>query len=376
MTDNLKRTLTSNLKNIPGWTTKRKIVVFSVDDYGNIRLASAKARENLKLAGLKGLDSTRFDYFDGLDTSNDLHSLFDALTSVKDSKGKPAVFTAYANCANIDFETIRSNNYDHFRYELLPDTLNKLPGYEDTWNLWKVGISNKIFIPQFHGREHLNIKLFNEMLKKREHSLLTCIDNDSYTGLPLDYYKTIYYNEAFSFDKFEENKDLALILVEGLKSFEKIFGYKASNFNAPGAYEHEVLESVMHDEGVKFIDSIVIKNEHQGNGVFKKKIRYVGKKNKLNQRYLIRNCVFEPSLTTPNEAIASCMQEIEAAFFWNKPANISSHRVNFTGVIDEKNCKSGIDALKKLLQEIVKKWPEVEFMSADELGELIVTTTN
>ena len=65
------------------------------------------------------------------------------------------------------------------------------------------------------------------------------------------------------------------------------------------------------------------------------------------------------------------MQQIEAAFRWNLPANISSHRVNFCGHIDPKNRETGLKALKELLDAIVKRWPEVEFMSSDQLGDLI-----
>lgn len=369
MINNLKKTLSSNLKNLPGWTTKRKIVVFSVDDYGNIRVASEKARHKLQLAGLEGINRTRFDRFDGLDTPDDLTVLFETLTSVKDKNGMPAIFTPYANCANIDFEAVIQNNFDHYRYELLPDTLNRLPGYEGAWQLWQEGIDNKLFVPQFHGREHLNIKLFDELLQSKDPMLLACIENNSYTGLPLHYYKTIFYNEAYSFNDFSENEVLAKLLGEGLLAFEKVFGYKASNFNAPGACEHEVLEKTMAAYGISYIDSVVLKNEHQGNGFYKNKLRYVGKTNQYNQRYLIRNCVFEP--TQAKEAIASCLKEIETAFFWKKPVNISSHRVNFTGVIDEKNRAVGIKSLEKLLKVIVMRWPDVEFMAANELGDLM-----
>lgn len=371
----LKKIIAGHIKNIPGWTTDRKIVVFSVDDYGNVRNASQKARENLAKSEVM-INWSRFDQLDGLDTSDDLTALFDVLTSVKDKNERSAVFTPYANCANIDFEAVINNNYDQYRYELLPETLNKLPGYEGTWKMWQEGINQKIFIPQFHGREHLNIKLFNEMLLIKDPMLLSCIENKSYTGLPLNYYKTIHYNEAYCFDKFEENKDLAIILSDGLLAFEKVFGYGATNFNAPGAYEHEILEKVMSEYGVKYIDSIVIKKEHQGNGIYKNKFRYVGKMNKYEQYYLIRNCVFEPNLVKPDEAIASCLKEIETAFFWNKPANISSHRVNFTGTIQEVNRTKGINALRNLLKAIVVKWPDVEFMAANELGDLISLSKN
>ena len=42
----MKQVILDNLKNVFGWRTRRKIIVLSVDDYGNVRLASRKAREN------------------------------------------------------------------------------------------------------------------------------------------------------------------------------------------------------------------------------------------------------------------------------------------------------------------------------------------
>jgi len=369
----IKRQFIRHIKNIPGWTTKRKIVVFSVDDYGNVRLSSEKARTQLGKAGL-GINDCRFDKFDGLENAVDLAMLFDTLCTVKDKNGRNAVFTPYVNVANIDFESIMNHNFDTYRSELLPVTLNKLHGYEGTWQLWLEGIKAKIFIPQFHGREHLNIKLFNELLQNNDIFIKACIKNFSYTGLPLNYYKTIRYNETYSFNLFEENYELAHQIKYGLNDFEQIFGYRATNFNAPGAYEHEVLEKTMSEGGIRFIDTVPIKNEHQGNGIFKKKFRYWGKSNRFGQRYFLRNCVFEPSLET--NAVSLCLKEIETAFLWGKPANISSHRINFNGVIAEENGRLGNEALRSLLKSIVKKWPEVEFMCANELGMIIDNPKN
>ena len=64
-------------------------------------------------------------------------------------------------------------NYSRYYYELLPETFKKLSArtpsvYEGTWNLWEEGIANGLIIPQFHGREHLNVKVFQEKLKKKK----------------------------------------------------------------------------------------------------------------------------------------------------------------------------------------------------------------
>ena len=121
---NIKQTLADNVKNITGWKTKRKIVVFSVDDYGNVQLDSKQARDIMFAKGLKTI--TRFDQFDTLETTEDLTALYETLDSVKDKNGNAAVFTAFAICANIDFERMRETEFTEYYYETLPTTFSKL----------------------------------------------------------------------------------------------------------------------------------------------------------------------------------------------------------------------------------------------------------
>ena len=44
--------LKNNLKNVQGWKTKRRLLAFAVDDYGNIRVANLKAKDNLLQKGV------------------------------------------------------------------------------------------------------------------------------------------------------------------------------------------------------------------------------------------------------------------------------------------------------------------------------------
>ena len=368
-----KRKFLLNLKNIPGWTTKRKIVIFSVDDYGSVRMASRKARENLKGAGVD-VENNRFDKYDALENKEDLIALFETLMAVKDKNGKSAVFTAFALTANIDFEAVRKSGYSTYHYELLPDTFRKLPGYEGTWDLWQEGISQRLLVPQFHGREHLNLKVFNRLLAEKNHEIMACINNDSYAGISAVPFKNTSYAAAFSFNQFQENENHKNVITEGLKNFQKVFGYKARNFIAPGAIYHRCLEKSLHEGGIKYIDTNLIQREHQGNGKYCKHFNYLGKKNVNGQAYLIRNGVFEPLLNKTMDCVDNCLAEIEIAFKWNKPANISTHRVNFAGQIEPQVREYGLAELKRLLIGIVRKWPEVEFMTSDELGDLILST--
>ena len=370
----MKQRILNNIKNIYGWKTKRKIVVFSVDDYGNVRLASKKARENLDLAGLKVY--SRFDAFDTLETKQDLEALFETLTSVKDKNNRNAVMTPFALPCNIDFEGMAADHYKKYLYEVLPTTFEKLAtkdsaAYAGTWNLWKEGIDNGIFVPQFHGREHFNLKVFNEKLRSKDKKLLTALKNRSLTSIVDSGYRTINTMAAFDFWNLEENKIFEEVILDGLNKFEEVYGYKSIHFNPPGGREHPSIHKFLKSGGIKYLDTPLLKSEHLGFGKYKTIFNYTGKRNNYDMYYQVRNVVFEPTEKRGIDWVNYAMSQIKSAFFWNRPAIISSHRVNFCGYIDEKNRQNGISDLRSLLKNIVQKWPDVEFMSSVELGNLM-----
>jgi hypothetical protein len=368
---NIKNLLTQNAKNVIGWKTRRKIVVISVDDYGNVRLDSKQARDKMNQAGLKIYSP--FDAYDALEDKEDLEMLYDALTAVKDKNGRHAVFTPFAVPCNINYEKMAETGYQAYYYELLPETFSKLKGYEGAWNLWKEGIEKGLMAPQFHGREHLNLKVFEEKLAKQDSEVLTALKNRSYSSISSSGYKTISVTAAFDFWNFKENERFDEILRDGLDAFEKVFGYRADYFNPPAGGGHPIIHEVLKNGGIRYIDTPLIKNEHQGNGRYKKIFNYTGKKNHLGQTYVVRNVIFEPTFNNKQQDwINYTLYQVETAFRWNRPAVISSHRVNYGGHIDPGNRKTGVLALKELLRRIVQKWPEVEFMAANELGNLIV----
>jgi len=364
-----KSKIARNLKNTIGWRTKRKIVVFGVDDYGNVRVDSKEARERMDKAGLKV--ESRYDQFDCLEDEEDLLMLYEALDSVKDKNGNPAIFTALSVPANINFEKMRETGYEEYLFETLPETFSKLNGYERVWKLWGEGMEKKLIKPQFHGREHLNLKVFMESIREKKKETMIALENRSYTSFGKQNYQTISPTKAFDFDDFSENKAFEKILISGLDVFEKVFGFRSTYFNPPGNSLHSDLFPLLKQNGVNSLLNALVKVEHQGNGVYEKSFNYSGKRNNIGQLYLVRNCVFEPTQSETDDGINLVLKQIENAFKWNKPAIISSHRVNFCGHIDPKNRLKGITALKKLLNKIVEKWPEVEFMTSDELAHQI-----
>jgi hypothetical protein len=74
--------------------------------------------------------------------------------------------------------------------------------------------------------------------------------------------------------------------------------------------------------------------------------------------------------------IGNCLKEIEIAFRWNKPAVISTHRVNYIGYLVPENRERSLKQLEVLLSSMLKRWPDIEFMTTSELGDLINNESN
>ncbi|AWI24443.1 hypothetical protein [Flavobacterium pallidum] len=366
---NIKQAVANNMKNIRGWKTDRKIVVISVDDYGNVKVDSAEAIAQMEKEGVKPL--SHFDIHDTLETEEDLLQLFEVLSSVKDRNGNHAVFTAFALPANIDFDKMKANNYEKYEYELLPETFGKRKGYENVWNLWQEGMRKKLIVPQFHGREHLNVKILNDALQRQDKNTLVALKNRCYTSISLKNYPS--YTAAFDFSDFSECAAHDEIVVDGLNAFENVFGFRATHFNAPGGRENAVLHKTLKENGILYIDTPFDKKEHLGGGKFKRIFNYTGKQNEFGQTFMVRNVAFEPIMKRGYDPVQHALKQVESAFRWNKPAVISSHRVNYAGLVDPKNREKGLSGLKTILSEITKRWPEVEFMSANELAALIAS---
>ena len=368
----MKQTLLNNLKNLPGARINRKIVVFSVDDYGNVRLDSKKALENLKQNNIH--PNGRFDELDTLETTQDLEQLYEVLTSVKDKTGRNAAFTPYALPCNIDFEATQEKR------EFVPETLHKTwkrlkneqpKAYENIDKLWQEGMDNKIFIPQFHGREHLNINLFNKSYAAGEAAVIQNLKYKSLIALPSRKdLPNVGFTQAFAFWDKSEIESHKEIIKDGLQKFREVYGFDTTVFTPPAQQLHPELYAYIETLGVQAIDKPLYTNRHLGTGNYKKEFNKLGRSSGQNHITIVRNVVFEP--TNGNiDHVGKALKQVEAAFRWNKPANISSHRVNYCGHIDPQNRRLGLAALKELLQRIVKKWPDVEFMGVDEMVRVV-----
>lgn len=354
--------------NLLGRRLKKKYLVIESDDWGSIRMPSKDVAKKLENFGFD-IQSRPYEKFDSLEGEKDLEALFEILNQTRDSRGNNPIFTAMTIVANPDFEKIRKSNFDEFHYEPIIETFNRTAGSENVLKLYHEGINNKLFLPQFHGREHINVPLWMEYLRNNNSDIRIAFDHKLagifFRNSPE---KGNIFAKALGPHKREDIFYMKKSISEGLWLFEQIFKYKPKCFMAPAFTWNDEIEQELYINNVCYLQSQYYQNKVISNDRKSIVYHYFGQKNKLGQHYLLRNCSFEPFNGHQN-SVNHCLKEISIAFKLGKPATISTHRLNYIGKLHIKNRDLNLKLLNELLKRILRTWPDVEFVSSLELAK-------
>lgn len=367
-----KEHLKNHIINLFGWRTNRKIVVFESDDWGTIRMASKEAHQRLLKKGYP-IDKCAYNSNDALENNDDLEKLGNVLLGVKDKNNRPAKFTINNIVANPDFDKIRNSDFTKYYFEPFTATLKRYKNTNKVINLYKKGIDEKIFQPQFHGREHVNINRWLKALQNKEERITDAFQENMFsnatTKIPIGRRG---YLDSFGLEYEKEFESYENIIKEGTQLFNRIWGFSSKTFIAPCYVWPASIESILKETGIMGIQGTHVQRIPLNSGQYKikKKYHYTGQKNKHGQFYLVRNVFFEPTEGGRKHAVQKALFQIDNAFKHKKPAIISSHRVNYIGSIHPENRNNNLKLLEELMHKIINKYPNVEFMSSDELLRL------
>lgn len=358
--------------NFLGKRFSEKIVIFESDDWGTEKLRN----KNILINALqkKIIDDNPYYKYDCLENNDDLEQLFNILLKHKDSNGGNPVITGNYIVANPDYITIKENDYNIYSYIPTYRIYENYNNHDKVITKFKEAISKKLFLPQYHGREHLDVSRWMAALKNNDYIARTAFD---YFFVNISAENTTKKRKSitasFDFDDTFNQNEFRSIINEMKILFFNTFGVYANTFIAPAFTWNKTIEIFLNDIGVKALQGIWKQTVPCPSK--KKKYRYVkhyiGEKNELNQFYFVRNAYFEPTLLPDIDAICECLKKIEIAFKFKKPAIVGTHRVNFIGGLDERNRHKNIKIFDELLKGIIKKWPDVEFRNSEELLNII-----
>jgi hypothetical protein len=361
--------LSKHYVNARGWSTKRRIVVIESDDWGSIRMASKDSVDDLRIN--YPISNSKFTELDGLERTSDLTELFSLLKSHKDGRDNYPVITACSLVANPNFEKIIEDNFTNYFYETIDRTYLNY-GENGLLQLWKKeGIEENLLYPQFHGREHLNPLKWLKILQSGNQMELEAFNKRCLLGLAgaMTDPKNLYM-AAFEASTQYEKDYVTKATIDGLERFKEVFGFNSISFMPSQSKQFEEINDTLVTNGVLCSQAGQYFTPN-GYGTFRKVDKFWGNRDKYGMTFWRRNCSFEPYKDHSGE-IDKCLSEIEIAFKWNKPAIISSHRINFTSRIDENHRNKCLDKFNQLLTRIIGEYPEIEFLNSAQLAEVIL----
>jgi hypothetical protein len=363
----MRETLKKHIINARGSRLDQKYVVFESDDWGAIRIPNIKTRDLLFEEGLTRKNDP-FSQCDSLETTQDYQMLFDVLKKHKDGKGQHPVITANFILNNPDFTQIAANDFKKYYSESFIETYKKYPDSEKASEVLNKGINDQLIMPQFHGSEHLNVVRWMNNLKSGDERFRFAFDKKCYAIDEIGKEnRRQNLMAAYDYNTSAELEFVKRSIEEGLNQFEKIFGFKSLTNISPCYVWDSKVEQELLKGGVKGFQGSFLQNCPIPEESFKKKYRYNGQKNKDEQLYFVRNCLFEPSLNTNIDWVSKCMESIDISFKWGKPAIIGTHRINFSGRLDAKQRDNNLKLLEQLLTKITRKWPDVKFIDSPSL---------
>lgn len=380
MIANLKKKAAAFKNNWSGWSTKRKILVIESDDWGNVRIPNKSAFDTLLTAGIK-VNKCPFLTFDNFEQVDDFQALFETMKQIRNTHGKSPKITANYIMSNPDLKAIEASGFAEYNFITIKEKLQNENALIPYLAQIEIGKNEKWFHPQLHGREHVNIGLWMRFLQDNSRETRFAFENGIYgISSNITSEKRRSFLPALDYENEHEWQTYTKpSLIEGQQLFKEFFGFHSKSFIAPNYTWDSKVEEVLSQNQVKFLQSSA--NQVVSTGASSRQGRYIAHKtgdvNAFDQTYIVRNAIFEPStVKNKRQHLEDCLYQINVALLMNKPAILSMHRLNFMGGLHAENRDENLLLFKELIDRVLVKHPKLEFMSTDELGDLITQHKN
>ena len=303
-------------------------------------------------------------------------------------------------------------------------------GYRQGLSLWREGMDAGVFFPQLHGMEHVQVPRWMRLLQDGAGSsavgkvFRTAFDAGIY-GVSRSTLEGIAgknsqikpksVQAALEVDSAEDKAVVMDRISQAPAEFRRVFGYSSASFIAPNYTWFPEVESMLVQEGVRFMQGATRQwivgggsgssgpgsggsgsngpgSGDSGNAGFGIQVerRFMGERYASGLVGQIRNVHFEPtewwyqhawknssgsigsfpigSYPVDSDSVKRALHQIRTAFLWRKPAVMSTHRVNYSGVMDPALRDWNLAQLRTLLEHILYLWPDVKFVTSEELG--------
>ncbi|GAB1448418.1 hypothetical protein MASR2M44_14270 [Bacteroidota bacterium] len=345
-------------------------MVVESDDWGAERVSDRRTQDLLReLPGFKDGPHSRVDT---LESPEDYDALLSCLSELEQQTGKKVKMTLNFLAGNPDYASIRESKFSQYYLEPFTTTYTNKHQSNQGFQLLKEGMERGYFQAQFHGREHVWVNPWLEELSNENSSFRKAFDLNNF-GADLGFSKNgINIQEAWNLRNEADKIHLEQSIQEGLFYFKKIFGFLPSTSVAPRHVWGGDAEQALMKAGISGMQSSPYRQKTlvEAGG---SEALFTGGKSQAGMYLLCRNAWFETAYAE-KDWVGEVMKKARLAFFLGNPLIICSHRLNFSGGLSEANRKNTLHQLKALVAALTKTWPDIEFVSSDQLLNRLQTS--
>ena len=327
---------------------KNKYIIIESDDWG---LENSISIDGINYVKKKyGVGKFTRWTTDGLETIEDISLLYKILSKFKDAFAYPPVITANFITHNIDYNSPNSLSF-------IPlSTINKTN--TELVDKYLEGIKNKILYPQLHGYCHYNTKKLQSFFYSNEGKAL--FNTGFLLGKSTLQGNLSEFRSELSYDNLEIENKMKL----AIKEFYRVFNDYPISIIPPHFILDRQCYHIIKNNGIKAIQAS--NRLLNSNGKRYRKI-YFRKKNGLI--WIPRNARLDPH-PDYNINAENCLLDIKRAFDAQIPAIIDFHRVNISGRYNPTYRDQSLTELEEVLQTVLERWPDTQFISTGELIKL------
>lgn len=292
-----------------------------------------------------------------------LNRLVQILSAHQDSRGRHPMMTLGVVLAVPDTHRIRQDNLRHYYRLYLAN-----PSFDSIRETMQAGVASGVFAIQLHGMEHFWPPSVLAAARTDSNLRGWLAGNELPDTEDLPSHLQSRWIDCYSLPSSPIPEDeIETAAKEEAEAFRAVFGYNPRVTVPPTFVWNDAVERAWYSAGIRVVVTPGQRFEGRGQDGILQAISSPlrnGQMSPAGVMYIVRNGYFEPAMGHTAQRVLETLDRNRKTA---RPTLLETHRFNFTGEPDA--AKAAYRELEKLLAEAPALYPDIAFMSTEELAK-------
>ncbi len=303
-----------------------------------------------------------------LEQASALKAIANLLSRYQDNQGRHPGMTLGLIFGIPDSEKIKASDFNTY-HRLSLDNKDFAP----IRNAINQGVEKNVFSLQLHGMEHFWPP---SLLAAVNHQpeLRALLENERWLmteQLP-SHLQSRWVDASELPSRSLSNEVIVSAVLEEVEAFQAIFECQPTVVVPPTFVWNNSVEQAWYQSGLKRIVTPgfrCIGRNKQGGTISDPSVLSNGQHHSSGLQTIVRDAYFEPSL---GHSAESALEHLKARSRLAKPTLLETHRFNF--IQSQAEMDNALEALEQLLIQSLREYPNLMFISTDQLGQALDST--